>query len=128
MTRSTLLRVLIAIAGLFGAAGVALAAAAAHGADAARLAPASSMLLFHASAIIAAAMLCERNLVHPAIGLAATFGLLVGTALFAGDLTMRHYAGHGLFPMAAPGGGTLLIASWLLLAVAALWPRRSGAL
>jgi uncharacterized membrane protein YgdD (TMEM256/DUF423 family) len=28
--------------------------------------------------------------------------------------------------MAAPTGGTLLIVSWLLLAVAAAWPRRSG--
>ena len=42
-----------------------------------------------------------------------------------GDLTLRQYAGHGLFPMAAPTGGTLLIASWLALAVAAAWPRRA---
>jgi len=39
-------------------------------------------------------------------------------------LALRQYAGHGLFPMAAPTGGTLLIASWLTLAVAAAWPRR----
>jgi uncharacterized membrane protein YgdD (TMEM256/DUF423 family) len=26
--------------------------------------------------------------------------------------------------MAAPTGGTLLIASWLVLAICALWPRR----
>jgi uncharacterized membrane protein YgdD (TMEM256/DUF423 family) len=39
-------------------------------------------------------------------------------------LTLRHFAGHNLFPMAAPTGGTLLIASWLVLAVAAAWPRR----
>ena len=51
-------------------------------------------------------------------------GFVVATALFAGDLTLRHYAGHGLFPMAAPTGGTLLIASWLALAVAAAWPKR----
>ena len=35
-----------------------------------------------------------------------------------------HWAGHSLFPMAAPTGGTLLILSWLTLAVAAVWPRR----
>ena len=57
-------------------------------------------------------------------GLAAAFGFVIATALFAGDLTLRQYAGHGLFPMAAPTGGTLLIASWLALAVAAAWPRR----
>jgi uncharacterized membrane protein YgdD (TMEM256/DUF423 family) len=50
---------------------------------------------------------------------------VIGAGLFAGDLTLRHYAGHGLFPMAAPTGGTLLIASWLALAVAAAWPKRA---
>ena len=63
----------------------------------------------------------------PRIGLAAAFGFVVAAGLFAGDLTLRQYAGHGLFPMAAPTGGTLLIASWLALAVAAAWPRRADA-
>lgn len=122
---AALTRVLIGIAGLFGAAGVALAAAAAHVPDAGRLGPASSMLLFHASAVLAAVLLAERGLLHRIPGLAATFGLGVGTALFAGDLTLRQFAGHGLFPMAAPTGGTLLIGSWLLLGLAGvLAPRR----
>jgi uncharacterized membrane protein YgdD (TMEM256/DUF423 family) len=56
-------------------------------------------------------------------GLAAAFGFVVAAALFAGDLTLRQYAGHSLFPMAAPTGGALLIVSWLMLAVAAVWPR-----
>jgi uncharacterized membrane protein YgdD (TMEM256/DUF423 family) len=68
--------------------------------------------------------LAERGVIHIRIGLAAAFGFVVATALFAGDLTLRQYAGHGLFPFAAPTGGTLLIVSWLLLAVAAAWPRR----
>ena len=54
----------------------------------------------------------------------AAFGFVIAAALFAGDLTLRQYAGHGLFPMAAPTGGTLLIVSWLGLAVAAAWPKR----
>jgi uncharacterized membrane protein YgdD (TMEM256/DUF423 family) len=33
---------------------------------------------------------------------------------------MRALAGHRLFPMAAPSGGVILIASWLALAVAAV--------
>jgi uncharacterized membrane protein YgdD (TMEM256/DUF423 family) len=69
--------------------------------------------------------LAERAIVHAKIGLAAAVGFVLGASLFAGDLTLRHYAGNGLFPMAAPTGGTLLIASWLALAVAAVWPRQS---
>ena len=57
--------------------------------------------------------------------MAAACGFVIAAALFAGDLTLRQYAGHSLFPLAAPTGGTLLIASWLVLAVAAAWPRRS---
>ena len=117
-------RILIALAAIMGADGVVLAAASAHGADASRLASASSMLLFHACAVLGAAALAERALVHGKIGLAAAAGFVLGGGLFAGDLTLRHYAGNGLFPMAAPTGGTLLIASWLVLAGAAAWPRQ----
>ena len=117
-------RILIILAGIMGADGVMLAAASAHGADASRLASASSMLLFHASAVLGAVALAEHGIVDGRIGVAAAFGLVIGASLFAGDLTLRHYAGHGLFPMAAPTGGTLLIMSWLALAVAAAWPKR----
>ena len=81
-----------------GADGVILAAASAHQADATRLAPASSMLLFHASAVLAAVALAERGVVHARIGIAAAFGFVVAAALFAGDLSLRQYAGHSLFP------------------------------
>ena len=118
-------RVLIVLAALMGADGVILAAATAHQADASRLGAASSMLLFHACAVLVTVALIERALVHVGIALAAAFGFIIATTLFAGDLTLRQYAGHGLFPMAAPTGGTLLIASWLLLAVSAAWPRRN---
>ena len=117
-------RILIVLAAIMGADGVMLAAASAHGADASRLASASSMLLFHASAVLGTVVLAERAIVHTRIGLVAAFGLVLGASLFAGDLTLRHYAGDGLFPMAAPTGGTLLIASWLALAVAAAWPKK----
>jgi len=42
--------------------------AAAHQPDATRLAAASSMLLFHASAVLATVALIERSSVHPKIG------------------------------------------------------------
>ena len=119
-----LFRILIILAGIMGADGVVLAAASAHQADAARLASASSMLLFHATAVLAVVALAERAVIHIRVGIAAAFGFVIAAALFAGDLTLRQYAGHSLFPMAAPTGGTLLIVSWLVLALAAAWPRR----
>jgi uncharacterized membrane protein YgdD (TMEM256/DUF423 family) len=119
-----LFRILIILAGIMGADGVILAAASAHQPDATRLASASSMLLFHATAVLAVVALTERGVIHVRIGIAAALGFVIAAALFAGDLTLRQYAGHSLFQMAAPTGGTLLIVSWLLLAVAATWPRR----
>ena len=120
-----LFRILVILAGVMGADGVILAAVAAHQVDATRLMPASSMLLFHATAVLAAVALTERGIVAAKGGMIAAFGFVVASALFAGDLSLRHFAGHGLFPMAAPTGGTLLIASWLVLAIAAAWPRRN---
>ena len=116
-------RILIALAGIIGACGIALAALSAHGADASRLAGASSMLLFHATAILAGVALAERGVIDVQIGLAAGFGFVIGAALFALDLTLRQYASHRLFPFAAPTGGTLLVASWLALALAGTWRR-----
>jgi uncharacterized membrane protein YgdD (TMEM256/DUF423 family) len=118
-------RILVILAGIMGADGVILAALAAHQGDASRLAPASSMLLFHATAVVATVALAERSIVAPKGGLIAAFGFVIASALFSGDLCLRHFAGHALFPMAAPTGGTLLIASWLVLAIAAAWPRRN---
>jgi uncharacterized membrane protein YgdD (TMEM256/DUF423 family) len=125
MAQTRLFRILIILAGVMGADGVILAALSAHQSDAARLAAASSMLLFHATAVLATVALTERRVVHLQLGLAAAFGFVVAAALFAGDLTLRQFAGHSLFPLAAPTGGTLLIVSWVVLAVAAAWPPRN---
>jgi uncharacterized membrane protein YgdD (TMEM256/DUF423 family) len=121
---SRLSRILIVLAAIMGADGVILAAASAHGADASRLASASSMLLFHASAVLGAVALVERGIIHARLGMVSAAGFVIAASLFAGDLTLRQYAGHGLFPMAAPTGGTLLIASWLVLGIAAAWPKK----
>jgi uncharacterized membrane protein YgdD (TMEM256/DUF423 family) len=117
-------RILIVLSAIMGADGVMLAAATAHQADASRLASASSMLLFHATAVLAVVALAERGIIDARIGIVAAVGFVLAASLFAGDLTLRQYAGHGLFPFAAPTGGTLLIASWLVLAMSAAWPRR----
>jgi uncharacterized membrane protein YgdD (TMEM256/DUF423 family) len=125
MSGFSLFRILIILAAIMGADGVILAAASAHQPDATRLASASSMLLFHALAVLAVVALTERGIINVRIGMTAAWGFVVAATLFASDLMLRQYAGHGLFPMAAPTGGTLLIVSWLVLAVAAAWPRRS---
>ncbi|MGF6310653.1 uncharacterized membrane protein YgdD (TMEM256/DUF423 family) [Bradyrhizobium sp. i1.8.4] len=117
-------RFLIGATAVMGACGVMLAAAAAHLPDASRLAAASSMLLFHATAAIATVAVADRALIHAKLGAVAAAGFVIAASLFAGDLTLRQYAGHELFPMAAPTGGTLLILSWLVLAIAAMWPKR----
>jgi uncharacterized membrane protein YgdD (TMEM256/DUF423 family) len=125
MSAAGALRLVAVLAGLMGAAGVALAAAAAHLPDGARLTAASSMLLVHACGALGAALLAERGATRRRGGLTAAFGLIAGASLFAGELSLRQFAGASLFPIAAPTGGGLAIASWLLLAIAAAWPRQS---
>jgi len=112
--------ILIVLAGLMGAGGVMLLAAGAHAAPGAGLDGAGQMLLFHAAAVLAAATVLHQGLVFRPLGLAAAIGLVVGAALFSGDIAMRAFAGHRLFPMAAPSGGVILIASWLALGAAAV--------
>lgn len=110
------------VAGLMGVAGVAAAAAASHGADPRLLGGASAMCLAHAPALIALTAAWDRLRLVSASALL----LALGTALFAGDLTTRHFAGHGLFPMSAPTGGVLMMMGWLTLAVGALLPQKAG--
>ena len=112
--------ILIVFAGLMGAAGVVLLAAAAHAAPGAGLDSAGQMLLFHALAAVAVAAALSQGLVFRPLAVAAAIGLIAGAALFSGDIALRAFAGHRLFPMAAPSGGVILIASWLALAVAAM--------
>ena len=111
--------IILMLAGLLGAGGVILAAAGAHAAPGAGLDGAAYMLLFHAAAVLGGAALLTQGLLWRPLALAALAGWLVGSALFAGDLALRAFAGHRLFPMAAPSGGIILILAWLALAVAA---------
>jgi uncharacterized membrane protein YgdD (TMEM256/DUF423 family) len=112
--------VLLVLAGLMGACGVGLAAAAAHGTSATGLDSAAWLLLFHATAVLGAAALVRQAQLWRPLALAAMTCFVAGAALFAGDIAMRAFVGQRLFPMAAPTGGTLLIVGWLVLAAAAL--------
>ncbi|EAQ33934.1 hypothetical protein NB311A_02722 [Nitrobacter sp. Nb-311A] len=123
MTQVGSFRVVVFAAGLMGAAGVILAAVAAHKAGGTLLPAASSMLLFHAPAALLATLLADRQIVRSRLGLAAAGSFVAGATLFSTDLTMLQFLEHRLFPMAAPTGGTLMILGWLVLAVAAVWPR-----
>jgi len=115
-----MLSILLVLACLMGACGVGLAAAAAHAAPGAGLDGAAYLLLLHAVAVLGAATLTAEEMLWRPLGLVAMAGFVAGGALFVGDVAMRAFAGHRLFPMAAPTGGTLLMLSWLLLAVAAI--------
>ena len=115
---------LAAFAGLMGAAGVGLAAAAAHLTGDPVLRTAADFLLFHAAALLAICALAARR--RP-IGLLAAGSLIaVGSVLFCGDLALRVLAGLRLVPMAAPTGGMLLIAGWLVAAAAAPFALREA--
>jgi len=112
--------ILLILAGLMGAAGVVLAAAGAHAAPHAGLASAAYLLLFHATAVLGGSALTHQGFLWRPLALAAAIGWIVGTMLFAGDVSARAFIGHRLFPFAAPAGGTILIAAWLALAAAAV--------
>jgi uncharacterized membrane protein YgdD (TMEM256/DUF423 family) len=51
---------------------------------------------------------------------------LLGAGLFAGDVALRAFVSHRLFPMAAPSGGIILVIGWLALAAAAIGAAARG--
>ncbi|WP_246329311.1 DUF423 domain-containing protein [Chthonobacter rhizosphaerae] len=115
-------RVIRVAAGLGGAAGVAASAAGSHAYAGTSLDTAGKMLLIHAAALIALSV--------PAVGSnrirhIASLVMLIGVALFSGDLTARAVLGGALFPLAAPLGGLLMMAGWLIAALACLGGRRN---
>jgi uncharacterized membrane protein YgdD (TMEM256/DUF423 family) len=117
---------LLLLSGIFGCAGVALSAAAAHaGGDTHLLASASTMCLAHAPALLALYAVFRH------LRVAGIAGLLMGlgTLLFAGDVLTLYFNGSGLFPMAAPIGGFAMMAGWLVVALGAFFrgdPRSTG--
>ena len=105
---------LAALGCLFGAAGVALAAAGAHHAASPLVATAATVLLVHAAAITSLSAVARPGLL---LDLAASL-LAAGAALFSGELALHGLASLQPFPMAAPTGGALLVAGWLVAAIA----------
>jgi len=103
-----------------GAGGVILAAANAHLKVGDGLDSAAYILLFHAAAVLGGSALLEQGKMWRPMALLALIGLVLGGVLFSCDIALRVFAGHRLFAMAAPTGGTILIISWLALAAAAI--------
>lgn len=113
----------LSIACLFGASGVTLWAWATHaGQPSATIA--AQMLLIHGAAIVALTAARKAGLLHERAAMFLISLLAFGVILFAGDLGVRAIAGQRLFPMAGPIGGTLMIASWLGLAITPFLTRR----
>lgn len=114
------LTILVVLASLMGAGGVILAAAAAHVAPGVGLDSAAYMLQLHAVAVLGGAALVNQGQLWRPLALIALAGLVVGSALFSGDVALHAFAGYRLFPTAAPNGGTILITAWLAIAAAAI--------
>ncbi len=114
MTRPPL--ALAACAALMGAAGVALAALAAHqnGGEFGRTA--ALFLLLHAAACLAIA--AHARLAQSRALVVVGFVMAAGASLFAADLASSAFFGARLFPFAAPIGGSTMMLSWLALAIA----------
>jgi uncharacterized membrane protein YgdD (TMEM256/DUF423 family) len=116
-------QLLIALAGIMGAAGIMLTAAAAHSKPGVGLESAGYLLLIHAVAVIAGFAALRFGLLLRPLGLMVLGGFVLGAALFAADVTARAYLGGRLFPFAAPTGGMIMILAWLALIAAALAAR-----
>jgi uncharacterized membrane protein YgdD (TMEM256/DUF423 family) len=108
-------RIVVIIAALLGAAGVAAAAGATHSGDQALLGPLALVALAHAPALLALAACQPPFRFQPHAMVIVAFGAI----LFCLDLAVRHFTGAPFFPHAAPIGGTALIAGWLVLAASA---------
>jgi uncharacterized membrane protein YgdD (TMEM256/DUF423 family) len=106
------------LAGLCGALAIAAYAGAAHGGDN-HLGNIAPLLLGHAPAFLV------LSLIVPG-GRTAYLGgilLVIGLALFCGDLFIRDIMDDRMFPMAAPTGGSLMILGWLVVATTGWFSR-----
>lgn len=118
-------RIILALGALSGLLGVGLSAAAAHLPNGSQLDTAARFLLIHGAALVGIAALIGAGTISMMAGRIAAAVMIVGLALFAGDLVLRAFRGVALFPMAAPTGGIALMLGWAALVIAAFLPGRS---
>jgi len=119
----------ILIAGLAGITGVASGAISSHadlpGEELRRIGIASQYLLWHAPALLAAAIL-RRLFESRTIFLLAGAAFIGGMLLFSGNLILMAFAGFTAFSAMTPVGGMLYMLGWLALLLAGLRGTFSG--
>ena len=115
------MKIWLIVAGLAGAAAVALGAMAAHVAEpeaAHRLEVAVRYLMWHALALIGVAWLAGTAAFRWARLAGCLFA--AGMVLFCGSLVLSATTGNQNITMLAPAGGMAFIAGWLALAIGGL--------
>ncbi|WP_045836682.1 DUF423 domain-containing protein [Hyphomicrobium sp. 99] len=106
-------------AGLAGAAGVGLAAAAAHKVDSPALASSATLLTLHAAAAVGIVSVALRAAWRRLWSTTALL-MLFAASLFTGEIAYHTFSSDASFQMLAPVGGSLMIVSWLLVACLAI--------
>jgi uncharacterized membrane protein YgdD (TMEM256/DUF423 family) len=109
-------------AGIAGAAGVGLAAAATHAGNPELLNPAALVALTQAAVLL---LLSTRK-----PGFLRVLAILCGVSgviLFCGTMATLAFLGWRLFPMSAPAGGILLMIGWLMAGLAFAFSPRGRA-
>lgn len=119
-------RLILSLAGVMGALGVASAAAAAHLAPASLLSSGALILLVHAPALIAVLIALHLRMLPRIGGRASMVALALGALLFPADMASRSFLDGSLFPFAAPIGGFLLMGGWILLAISGIFSRAAA--
>jgi uncharacterized membrane protein YgdD (TMEM256/DUF423 family) len=112
-------RLTLFFAGIVGASGVIFSAMAAHGDDPRLVSAAAAACMAQAPALLALYVGFDK--IRTAVIASLLIG--VGCILFSADLLFRTRFGHGLFPMSAPTGGTMMILGWVAIAIGALFRR-----
>jgi len=77
------------------------------------------MLMIHATAVVALLAVAMR-VSRPRLWIAVAAVMLAAVALFSGAVTYQAFIGTPIIKGAAPTGGTLLIASWIAVALLAI--------
>lgn len=112
--------ILVSLAGVAGALGIAEAAAAAHISANPLLSLSSNFLLLHGGACLALLALGRAVPHYEGLYISAAAILLAGLSLFCGDLSCQVFVQTRLFPFAAPAGGSLLVLGWVLVSLSGL--------
>jgi uncharacterized membrane protein YgdD (TMEM256/DUF423 family) len=109
--------VIAGLAALSGAAGIMESAASAHTITDPLLKTSANLLLVNAGAVIALIVYASNR--SQCWGLLGAATLLAGSLLFCGELSTHVFFGQRAFAFAAPIGGLLMIAGWLIAAASA---------